>query len=155
MPNDPRAGGPDIVEVRSDDPLLVPLLRAAEAELRRRYPEDDDLGPELDVARWLVARRDGAPVGSIALCRLEHPAGEIKRMYVPEPVRRTGVARALLAAVESAARHDGLRVLRLETGTRQPEAMALYAACGYRPIPDYGYWAGHPLSRCYEKSLQP
>ncbi|RKS77368.1 acetyltransferase (GNAT) family protein [Motilibacter peucedani] len=136
-----------------DDPAVAGLVRAAEDELRERYPEDDDLGPQVVALRWLLARRGDDPVGVVAVCPAGPGAGELKRMYVAAGARRTGVARALLVAAEDAARELGLRVLRLETGTRQPEAMALYEACGYDPIEGFGYWAGHPLSRCYEKSL--
>lgn len=138
---------------RADDPDVLALQAAAEAELHVRYPGDDDLGPAVDALVWLVARRDDAGVGLIALCALEPGMGEIKRMYVADEARRTGVARALIVAVEDAAREQGMHTLRLETGTRQPEAMTLYTACGYVAIANYGYWGDHPLSRCYEKAL--
>ena len=47
-------------------------------------------------------------------------------MYVVPPARRSGVARALLGALEDAARGLGYRVARLDTGDRQPHAQAFY-----------------------------
>ncbi len=41
----------------------------------------------------------------------------------------------------------------LETGLRQPEAIALYESHGYTPIPNYGFYRESPLSRCYRKPL--
>jgi len=79
--------------------------------------------------------------------------GEIKRMYVAPSARRRGVGRALLAGLEEAARDLGWTVLRLETGLRQPEAIALYEESGYRRIPDFGHWAGDPLTVSFEKAL--
>jgi pimeloyl-ACP methyl ester carboxylesterase len=57
-------------------------------------------------------------------------------------------------AVEERARQRGTSRVRLETGTRQPEAMALYESLGYQLIENYGQYADSPLSRCYGKSLR-
>jgi putative acetyltransferase len=43
--------------------------------------------------------------------------------------------------------------LQLETGLRQPEAMALYETSGYHPIPNYGMYAGSELSACFAKDI--
>jgi GNAT superfamily N-acetyltransferase len=61
----------------------------------------------------------------------------------------------LLAALEDEARARGFEVIRLETGTMQPEAMALYASAGYREIEGFGAYADHPASRCFERRLGP
>jgi hypothetical protein len=45
-------------------------------------------------------------------------------------------------------------VLRLATGVRQPEAIALYEASGFTSVPPYGKYVTDPLSRCYQKSLR-
>jgi GNAT superfamily N-acetyltransferase len=78
---------------------------------------------------------------------------EVKRMFVRPEFRRRGLARAMLARLEEAAVDRGYRSLRLETGEGQPEAIALYRAAGYRPIPCYGEYAAHPASCCFEKAL--
>jgi hypothetical protein len=44
-------------------------------------------------------------------------------------------------------------VLRLETGTEQPDAMAFYERHGYRRIPNFGHYADSELSVCYERAL--
>jgi hypothetical protein len=41
----------------------------------------------------------------------------------------------------------------LETGTAQPEAVALYESSGYTPIPPFGYYKAEPLNRCFAKPL--
>ena len=41
----------------------------------------------------------------------------------------------------------------LETGLRQPEAIALYESDGYTPIPNFGFYKESPLSVCYRKEL--
>ena len=94
-----------------------------------------ELGPPGGV--FLVGYRDGVPVCGGGLKRLPDGGCEIKRMYVVPQARRTGVARALLAALEGAARGLGYRVARLDTGSRQPHAQAFYEASGYRPCHNF------------------
>jgi GNAT superfamily N-acetyltransferase len=86
---------------------------------------------------------------------LEHApgTGEIKRMYVVPEHRRTGLARVLLAALEDAMRQAGCTRVWLETGERQPEALALYRSSGYEPIDGYGHYKDAPLARPMGKTL--
>jgi putative acetyltransferase len=114
--------------------------------------EPADLEPPRRTFRLAVV--DGEPVGWGGVRVLEPGVGEIKRMYVAPAARRRGVGRALLAGLEGAARDLGCTALRLETGLHQPEAIALYEQEGYRRIPDYGHWAGEPLTVCFEKPLE-
>jgi GNAT superfamily N-acetyltransferase len=78
---------------------------------------------------------------------------EIKRMYVAPAFRGRGIARTMLAHLERAAATAGARAMILETGTAQPEAMALYESSGYTRIPSFGYYKDAPLNRCYAKPL--
>jgi GNAT superfamily N-acetyltransferase len=91
-------------------------------------------------------RNDVHPWG----CRL---AAEVKRMYVAATGRRQGFARAVLARLESTARDAGADVMVLETGTAQPEAIALYTTQGYEPIEKFGHYAWSPQSRSFGKRL--
>ena len=81
------------------------------------------------------------------------PAAEVKRMYVAPAARRRGHARAVLAHLERTAREAGARVMVLETGTEQPEAIAMYTSSGYQRIDNYGYYSWSPKSRCFGKPL--
>lgn len=78
---------------------------------------------------------------------------EIKRMYVAGSVRRQGLARQMLATLEAAALRAGHRRAVLETGTKQPEALSLYRAVGYREIPKFGHYADEPDSVSMGKDL--
>jgi GNAT superfamily N-acetyltransferase len=80
-------------------------------------------------------------------------AAEIKRMYVAPAARRRGVARAVLGHLEATAREAGADVMVLETGTAQPEAIALYVEAGYQPIASFGHYTWSPLQRCFGKPL--
>jgi GNAT superfamily N-acetyltransferase len=74
-------------------------------------------------------------------------------MYVVPKFRGRGLSRAILQMLETEARRLGYTALRLETGPRQPESIALYESAGYEPIPRYGPWVTFRRSKCYEKSL--
>lgn len=104
---------------------------------------------------FLVAYLAGEPVACAALRRHGAEAMEIKRMYVRPAHRRRGLARLLLTALEDATVRAGRQRLVLETGTEQPEALALYASAGYRRIASFGYYRDSPRNRCFAKALRP
>ncbi|MDQ3528619.1 MAG: GNAT family N-acetyltransferase [Actinomycetota bacterium] len=141
-----------------DSPVASQLIDELQAEFVVRYGGRDEsfiaaadfVPPAGD---FLVLYRDGRPVACGGIRRIEASVVELKRMYVVADQRRSGIARRLLAGLERAAADLGTTTIRLETGTAQPEAMALYASSGYQPISNFGYYAGAPLSRSFEKVL--
>lgn len=78
---------------------------------------------------------------------------EIKRMYVTVEARGLGLARRILAELEESARTAGRTRMVLETGTRQPEAIALYRSSGYTDCARFGHYRNDPLSVCLAKPL--
>jgi GNAT superfamily N-acetyltransferase len=101
---------------------------------------------------FLVASEGEVPVACGGLRTLAPGLGEVKRMYVAPGARRRGHARRLLAALEECARELGHACVRLDTNAAQPEALELYAACGYVEIPDYN---GSPTAtHWFEKALR-
>ena len=141
-----------------DDELAATLIGEVQQEYVTRYggrdetPIDGDEFAPPDGA-FVVALVDGEPIGCGGLRRHDDDVVEIKRMFVRAGHRRRGHARRLLAALEDRARAMGYRRVVLETGTAQPEAMALYAAEGYTPIPGFGHYRDAPGNRCYGKDL--
>ncbi|MFI7341844.1 GNAT family N-acetyltransferase [Streptomyces sp. NPDC050085] len=79
---------------------------------------------------------------------------ELKRMYVTPEARGLGLARRILAELEADARAAGRTRMVLETGTKQPEAIALYASSGYEECTKFGHYRFDELSRCYAKALR-
>jgi len=67
--------------------------------------------------------------------------------------RRTVHARDDHAALEDAARAQGLALIRLETGQASPEAIRLYARLGYREIGPFGAYRDNGSSIFMEKAL--
>ena len=134
------------------DPAVVDLLAAAADEMAHRYGGPDARRfPVNPAARFVVATVDGVGAGCGAIQPLDDQTVELKRMYVRPAHRGAGIARRVLAALEDLAVGSHYPLIRLETGTRQPEAIRLYESAGYRPIPPYGPYVHSPLSLCYEK----
>jgi putative acetyltransferase len=74
-------------------------------------------------------------------------------MYVDPAARGHGAAKAILALLESQARAAGCQLLRLETGPYQPEALQLYAQCGYQRCGVFAPYRDDPLSVFMQKAL--
>ncbi|UNZ18852.1 GNAT family N-acetyltransferase [Streptomyces sp. 891-h] len=80
---------------------------------------------------------------------------ELKRMFVVPQARGQGLARRILALLEQDAREAGRTRMVLETGTKQPEAIALYTSAGYEPtVEKFGFYRFHEDSRCFTKPLR-
>ena len=101
----------------------------------------------------VVAYQAGVPVGCGAFKPFGAKAVEIKRMFVQPAHRGQGVARAVLAELERWAAELGYASCVLETGQKQPEAIALYKRSGYALIPNYGQYVGVENSVCLRKEL--
>ena len=147
---------------RPDGEEALTLIRQLDEDLCRRYPEmpaqlihglhpSDLADPDFT---FLIARIDGRAVGCGALRNLEPGVGEVKRMYVLPGFRRHGIARRILARLESRARELGDVAVRLETGNGQTEAIRLYRSSGYREIAAFGEYADDERSVCFEKRLE-
>ncbi len=141
------------------------LVEEVQAEYVVRYGGRDEtpIDPtyfDAPGGAFFVGYLDGRPVATGAWRRRTDVlvdgtslSAEVKRMYVVPQARGLGLARAMLAHLEDTAREAGAEVMVLETGLRQPEAIALYESSGYRPIAGFGYYKDMPLSRCMARSL--
>lgn len=130
-----RYGGPD------DTPIEPGYFDPPHGSFFLGYLEDEP------VVTGAWRRRDDVVVEGT------RETAEVKRMYVVPRARGRGLARRMLAHLEDTARDAGARVMVLETGLRQPEAIALYISAGYVPIPGFGYYKDAPLSRCFARVL--
>lgn len=141
------------------------LVEEVQQEYVLRYGGRDDTPIDASVfedpsGAFFVGYLDGGPVATGAW-RLRSDVealgssrtAEIKRMYVVPAARGRALARAMLAHLESSARAAGAQVMILETGTAQPEAIALYGSSGYTAIPGFGYYSWSPENRCFARRL--
>jgi len=146
------------VDPQGDDALA--LLHEAAVEARATYP--DLFNPESPwptnpptPARgiYLVGYNDEVPVVSGALRPINEHIVEVRRIYVLKTARRSGAARAMLAALEEKAVEFGYKVMRLETGNRQKAAISLYESYGFYRITPFGAYRSDPTSVCFEKGI--
>jgi GNAT superfamily N-acetyltransferase len=96
----------------------------------------------------LVASDDGEPLGLAALQILhvlqrDAPAARLTALVVREDARGRGVARALIDAVEAAARQAGCDHLHVTTANHRSDAHAAYRALGFE---DTGVRYAKPLN---------
>jgi putative acetyltransferase len=151
----------EIRRVELESPTAQKLIEALNADLRARYPEGDGMHYfRLDVhevrpgrGAFVVAYDAEMPVGCGAVRTIDAGVAEIKRMYVLPTVRGRGIARRMLEVLENEARAIGIQKLMLETGTRQPEAIALYSKTGYSRTGAFGEYPPSPLNVFFEKYL--
>ncbi|MGA4849427.1 GNAT family N-acetyltransferase [Streptomyces sp. G5(2025)] len=106
----------------------------------------DETGTPLATGGWRAMDENGEGY--------ENGDAELKRMYVTPEARGLGLARRILAELETDAKAANRVRMVLETGTKQPEAIALYTSSGYTPAPaKFGYYRFHDESLCYAKAL--
>ena len=134
------------------------LVKKLDAELSLRDGPDHDFYHQFNGIEGLnqvVMAYDGAI--SVA-CGAIKPFGadrmEIKRMFVLPQYRGQGAAQQVIRALEVWAWESGMTRCVLETGKRQPEAIAFYTKSGYIQIENYGPYRGIENSLCFEKSVK-
>jgi GNAT superfamily N-acetyltransferase len=148
----------EIRAARFDEPEVQELITEALAELSRRYGGSGDDTPVAPgdftppAGGFFVAYAGNELLGC-AGWRAHGPDAELKRMFTVPAARGRGVARRVLAAIEESARENGRKRVILETGDKQPEAIAMYLKCGYERIEDFGYYAGEEGVRSFARVL--
>jgi GNAT superfamily N-acetyltransferase len=172
----------ELAEEPYDGPDGEVLIRELLADINERYRDwavgltDEEIAAAdraylsevtPDVVRrptgaFVVARLDGVLAGCGAVRSYapyhddlapEAGVGEIKRMYTRPAARRRGVSRAVLARLEATALELGYHRLMLETGSPQPEAIALYERSDWHRIEPYGHYRDEETSICFAKDL--
>jgi len=106
-----------------------------------------------NIQHCIIAYENEQPVGCGAIKAFGPDAMEVKRMYVLPSHRGKSIAQQILSALETWAKEMGMQKTVLETGQKQPEAIALYFKSGYQRIPNYGQYIGIENSWCFEKQL--
>ncbi|MGZ5403423.1 MAG: GNAT family N-acetyltransferase [Nocardioides sp.] len=150
-----------MVEFRVVDPASAPARWAMGeyfAEITAQF--GFEVGTSLEDAasayaaprgRFVLAGPDDAPLACGAVHFLDEQRAEIKRMWVSADVRGRGVARALLAHLESLIVEAGRTESLLDTNSSLTSAVSLYESSGYQRVPDYNanrdadVWFAKPL----------
>lgn len=142
-----------------DQPEIIRLIAELDAYQDTLYPPESRYSLDLASLKqpnvlFAVARNaDGQAIGCGAVV-INAEYGELKRMYVDPQSRGAGAARKILALRESTAKSRGCELVKLETGPSQPEALRLYASCGYERRGPFGDYTDDPLSVFMQKRIQ-
>jgi putative acetyltransferase len=141
-----------------DQPDVIALIAELDAYQDSLYPAEARYALDLASLKeptvvFAVARdSNGRALGCGAVVISERH-GELKRMYVRQESRGQGVARQVLKELEASASRIGCKVLLLETGPYQSEALAFYEKQGYVRRGPFGTYPEHPLSVFMGKAL--
>jgi putative acetyltransferase len=141
----------------SDDPDFKAMVKLLDADLAIRDGADHGFYSQFNqidkIRHAVVCYENGQSIGCGAIKAFNDEAMEVKRMYVSPDGRNKGIATRVLAELEAWASEMGYLKCVLETGKRQPEAIALYEKNGYRRTENYGQYVGVENSVCFAKVL--
>lgn len=148
-----------LLRTDSKHPDFISLVKLLDADLAFRDGADNAYYAQFNKIAMLkncvIAYINEEPVGCGAFKPFENSASvEVKRMFVLENQRGNGIAGLVLAELEKWAFELGYPQSVLETGKRQPEAIALYTKYGYQITENYGQYKGMDNSVCFIKHLQ-
>ena len=131
--------------------MLDEYLRILDGEEHAFYAQ---LNKTDKIKTVIVAYENETPVGCGAIREFDEHSMEVKRMYVLPDKRGHGIATGILKELEKWAAELNYESCVLETGKRQPEAIALYKKTGYKIIPSFGKYKNVENSVCFEKKLK-
>lgn len=141
----------------SSNPEFIALVAELDADLAIKDGKDHSFYSQFNsidaLKNVIVCYKDGVAVGCGAIKQFSTTAVEIKRMYVLPTQRGKGIASMILTKLEKWALRLGYSKCVLETGKRQPVAIALYTKNGYMIIPNYEPYKEMENSVCFEKII--
>ncbi|HMT12680.1 MAG TPA: GNAT family N-acetyltransferase [Ignavibacteria bacterium] len=142
----------------SEDAVFLALVNELDADLAVRDGKEREFYNQFNkldsIKHVIIAFENDIPAGCGAIKQYSSDTMEVKRMFVPLTLRGKGIASAVLNELEKWAAELGYSKCILETGKRQPEAIALYKKNGYLQIPNYGQYIGIENSVCFIKELE-
>jgi putative acetyltransferase len=145
------------IRTDSENEDFQKLVDELNADLGIRDGEDHsfyDQFNKIDNIKYVIVTYDNEiPVGCGAIKEYSGDAMEVKRMFVLLNRRGQGIATTILKELELWAIELNYIKCLLETGKKQPEAIALYKKNGYTVIPNYGQYENVENSVCFEKIL--
>jgi GNAT superfamily N-acetyltransferase len=146
-----------LIRTDSTHPDFITLVRLLDADLANRDGADHGFYAQynkIDTIKYtVIAYKNNKAVACGAIKEFNDDSMEVKRMYTIPGYRGKGLASKVLHELETWAAELSRKKCVLETGKRQPEAIALYTRNGYKPIPNFGQYQGVENSCCFEKLI--
>jgi putative acetyltransferase len=148
----------ELIKTNSTHPHFIQLVKLLDADLAIRDGAEHSFYAQYNniatIKHTIVVYQNDKPVSCGAIKEYDATTMEVKRMYTLPEMRGRGLAAQVLTALEAWAKELLYEKCILETGKKQPEAIALYLKCGYQIIANYGQYAGIENSVCFEKMLK-
>lgn len=145
----------ELIRTNSGNKDFIELVKHLDAELAKRDGSQHSFYAQFNSIDLLnhvvVAHKNKLPIACGAIKRFNDQAMEIKRMYVCPEHRGKGIALKILTELECWTSELQYKKCVLETGKRQPEAIAFYKKNGYQLIANYGQYTNVENSMCFEK----
>ena len=146
-----------LIRTNSNNANFIQLVALLDKDLAVRDGDEHALYAQFNkvdsIKQVVVAYQNGMPVACGAIKPLSETAAEVKRMFVHPDYRKKGIAAKILTELEAWATELTFEECVLETGRKQPEAIALYQKVGYQVRPNYGQYIGVDNSVCMAKPL--
>lgn len=146
-----------LLRTNSENPDFAKLTGELDIELCRIYntkPEDYEEYNRITNLRTVVlAYENNRVVGCGCFKIVDKKTIEIKRMFIQENYRKTGIASRILAELETWAIELGYSGAVLETGKGQPQAIKFYQKYGYQITDNYNQFDNLEISVCLKKEL--
>ena len=146
-----------ILRTNAADPTFINLVEQLDADLAIRDGKEHGFYATFNTLQQIkyvvLADDQDQAVGCGAIKAFDDNSMEVKRMFTLPAYRGKGVAGTILQELEKWAKELQCTACLLETGKRQPEAIALYQKAGYRQIANYGQYAGIENSVCFKKLI--
>jgi len=146
-----------LIRTHSDNTDFRTLVALLDKDLAIRDGDDHTFYAQFNkvdtIKEVVVAYQHDIPVGCGAIKPFADQTVEVKRMFVHPDYRKQGIAAQILGELETWAKALGHTQCILETGKKQPEAIALYQKTGYQITPNYGQYIGVENSVCMSKEL--
>lgn len=103
---------------------------------------------------FFVTRYEGQLAGCGGIKMFGSEYGEVKRMFVRPEFRGKGLGKAMLRHLAEYARSNDAKLLRLETGIYEVEAIGLYERFGFQRRAPFGEYFEDPLSVYFEMNIE-
>ncbi|WP_317203596.1 GNAT family N-acetyltransferase [Janthinobacterium sp.] len=142
-----------------DQPEVISLIAELDAYQDTLYPPESRHSLDLMSLKqanvvFVVARDVSGKAIACGAVVVNAEYGELKRMYVHPQSRGAGVGKKVIALLETTAKSLGCKLLKLESGPSQPDALHLYASCGYERRGPFGTYTNDPLSVFMQKCIE-
>jgi len=149
---------PSIRRTTSENIDFQNLVVLLDKDLKIKDGEDHDFYAQHNtidkIHHVVVCYQDDVAIGCGAFKEFDSNSVEIKRMFVHSDCRGKGIASIVLKELEIWASELNYKSCVLETGTNNPEAIALYRKSGYVIVPNYGQYKNIATSVCLKKSIE-